>query len=270
MKKMGLIFLLCLFGCISAQDTGALKPAADWVIWLDGTHYSNEWSWALEAVLDVMKPGESGLVIAPEVRHQFFRENGPDQLESLIGIVRPSLEQGANRFTQLLAEMQGQASRISTEESSLGDIKGYLLSRKQLLNMYAEGQKKFWSDLSAGLLMPGARLVVLVQQFDVPAVKREILESLRENKRLREWVLDLQDTAPFEEDVKHIKTLADMIMKQKNRVDSFYIKFKERGFRGTEVSRAFFNGVARLCKAGGGVAKGLNSNPRETAALLMK
>lgn len=259
---------------VSAPPSDLDSPPA-WMIWIDGTQYVPAWSWALEGVLQVMKPGETGLLLAPGSQFRFVRSGDDRQLNLLLDVIRPNLEMGANRFVQLTAEMRTLAKRIEDrfkiEENTveMADIKGYLFARQQLLSLYGEAQQRFWKVLEEGPWQKGARLVVLVQQFDVPVVSREALEQMREG-RLREWVLELQENAPWEEKGKKIKQMAGELKGKTVRVDGFYIRNDGRNSGvGIEISRAFYRGVARLCKGSGGGSWLLKNRSEDLAAALI-
>lgn len=269
MVKFIAVLLIGMCSMGMAQEAATSAAAPSWIIWLDGTRFVPEWSQALQAVLQVMKPGEAGMLVAPGSEYRFVRQAEDSQLDTLVNAIRPNFELGAHRFTQISNEMVNQAEEIRADESSKSLISGYLLNRKQLLDLYGESQQHFWKALNEGLVPPGARLVVLVQQFDVPAVDRSILEALRENARMREWVLDLQETAPYEEKTKNIKKLAELLKSQKIRVDGFYLSQKGSTLRGgVEVSKALFSGVTRLSKATGGVSQYLKASAEEIVAAL--
>jgi hypothetical protein len=271
-KHLLFVLLIGLCGLGVAQETAPADEAGvDWVIWMDGTQYVPEWSNALEAVLQMMKPGQSGLLFAPGSQYRFVRQENANQHQILVDAIRPNFEQGANRFTQLCNELSGYASAISFDESAVNSIRSYLLGRKQLLDLYSDSQQRFWKSLDEGLVPPGARLLVLVQQLDVPAVNRDILSAMMEVQKLKEWSMDLQNASPWEQKTKIIKQHAERLKSQNSRVDAFYLKYKAKNVnRGTEVSKAFFSGVTRLCKASGGVSQDLKAEKSDIINALAK
>lgn len=271
MVKLLLVLLIGLCGIGTAQDTAAQETPAQWVIWMDGTQYVPEWSYALEAVLQMMKPGETGMLYAPGSKYRFVRQADAAQLQALVETVRPNFELGANRFTQLSNEIAGYAAAINSDETSINAIRSYLMSSKQLRTLYGESQQRFWASLGQGLVAPGARLVVLVQQLDVPAVSRDTLSMMMENQKMREWSMEIQDASPWEEKGKVIKQYAEQLKAQNSRVDGFYLKYKAKNVnRGTEISKAFFSGVTRLGKTTGGVSQDLKSSSADIVADLSK
>lgn len=269
-----LLIGLCACGAVrgSAPAGAAVVEAAPaWVIWLDGTDFVPEWSQALQAVLQVIQPGETAILVVSGSAYRFVRQNDASQLESLVSAIRPKLEMGAHRFTQLGDEMAKNAGGIAADESTKSQIAGYIQNRKLLLDLYGEAQLSFWKALDEGIVPAGARLVVLVQQFDVPAVDRGVLQAMQNDARMREWVLNLQETAPLEEKTKTIKRIAGRLQAQKSRVDGFYLRQKNASSRsGVEVSKAFFSGVTRLSKASGGVSQYLKASADEIVSALRR
>ncbi len=265
--KLMLLCMICLGVLGVAQEAPADQTTApQWVVWMDGTQYVPEWSYVLEGVLQVMKPGETGLLVAPGTQQRFSRQEDPAQVQNLVELIRPAFEQGAHRFTQMCNELSSAAAAITADESGGNAIRNYLSGRKQLLDMYAVSQKAFWNSLENGLVPAGSRLLVLVQQFDVPTVGRDVLNALSESPKLREWSIDLQSVSPWEQKSKVVKQLAEKLKVQKSRVDGFYLKYKAKTVnRGAEVSKAFFSGVSRLSKGTGGANGDLKSDSNEIA-----
>lgn len=268
MFKLLIVLLIGLFGLGFAQEAAPAETTPSWIIWMDGTTYTPEWSYAVQGVLMVMKPGEVGVLQASGVQHRFVRSQEGGQLDALIALIRPGLEREALNYSQLNNEMASFAWAVAGMD--VNAVQNYINLRKQVLDKYSEGQMRFWKALEAGLVNPGARLVVLVQQFDVPAVSRQTLTSMMET-RLRDWVMPLQDTAPWEEKTDRIKAIAEKMKAQNSRVDGFYIKPKTRTIRGgVEVSKALFSGVSRLCKTSGGKSQNLKGSEQEIVAALNK
>lgn len=259
MFRRPLVFLLSIFVLGAASMTASTPKAPSWVIWLEGNHYLPDWSVAMEAILQVMKPGDSALIRLPGHHYRLIRQPGSGQHKELMGAIRADLEQGAHRITQLAQEMTRLSSQI-TAGQELNSIKAYLFSRKQLLDLYAEPQRGFWSDLEGDLVPEGARLVVLIQQFDVPAVAGQTLRVMMEG-RLRDWVGDLQQATPWEEKDEVILRVAEGLRLKKVRTDCLYLKRNDRTAEvGAEISKAFFRGISRLCRLNGGSSRNLNSN----------
>ena len=154
-----------------------------------------------------MKPGDSGLIQTLGTEHQFLRSSDEKQVTDLIDHIRPALEQGAHRLTQLRQEMERHSALISSGQE-LNSIKAYLFSRQQLLDLYGESQKRFWQTLERGLVPAGARLVVLAQQFDLPGVDGGTLREMMEG-RLRDWVMDLQNVGTWEVDPLALRRVAE-------------------------------------------------------------
>lgn len=270
-KRTMLLLMLTCLGVLGAVQEGPASEAAaaNWVVWMDGTQYVPEWSYALEGILRAMKPGETGLLFAPGVEHRFTRQEDPAQLQTLVERVRPAFEQGAHRFSQMCQELSMAAAAITPDETGGNAIRNYLSGCNQLLDMYAASQKNFWKNLEAGLVPAGARLLVLVQQLDVPAVRRDILNALSEDAKLRQWGIDLQNISPWEQKGKTVKQLAEKLKRQASRVDGFYLKHKSKtANRGIEVSKAFFSGVSRLSKVTGGGSADLLSDSGAIAEAL--
>lgn len=252
-----------------AQEGPAVEEKVDWVVWIDGVRYAAEWSDALQTVWTVMKPGQRGLLQTRSAAHAFVRTEAQAQLEELVETVRGELEREAQALDQLGEELGRHANGIAAMMDQ-GSIRNFINVREQLLERYAAPHKRFWSTLEKEGIPSGARLVVLVQQFDIAAVGRQTLSAMMEGN-LRDWVLELQDSAPWEEKGKTVKQIAAKLKEGQIRVDGFYIKNRTRSVRGgTEVSKAFFSGVTRLCKSSGGSSQNLKGKVEENVALLSR
>lgn len=262
-----LLLSLWLFGLPLISADLESRPRS-WVIWMDGTRYVPDWSYALSAVLRSMQTGDTALLVLPGEEIRLVKNREDDQLEDLVARIRPGFEAGAQGIRQLADEMVFFSNEIAAR-GELNSIKGFLYCRKQLLDLYAASQRRFWQYLGDGRLEPGCRLLVLVQQFDVPAVDRDSLRHLMEG-RLRDWVLELQTVSPWGESRGRIESIAAGLKRQKNRVDVLYIKDRSSegegassAFRssmvrrGSEVSKTLYRAVALLSRICGGVSRDL-------------
>lgn len=258
MLKLTLILLCCCGGLGVAQDAPPAEKGAEWVVWVDGYRYVPEWKAALEAVTSAMKPGESCDVYAFGLRLRFVRSEGESALNDLDSRLKEILESGGRNMVQLSEEMRQNSYYLDN-----AGIRSYINSRKQLLGLYERGHQLFWKTLDGIVPAPGSRLVVLVQQFDVPGISRSALSGAGE------WSLELSDCSPWEEKTKNIKRIAEKLKTQNSRVDGFYLKTRGRTSRDDfEVSKALFSGVSRLCKTSGGYSGNLDADGKEIVSQL--
>ncbi len=277
MTKKTAIILMCLSIC-------AFLPAAeaehtDWVVWLSGYDFVQEWSIALEALLTATKPGESILLYMPGKKTRFVRQEGMEQWQELIKTVRATFEANGFRQSQLIKDLGINATALQGHilrgESGGGNadhiLREYLNQRKELMALYNETTQNFWNELDSGLLPASSRLLVLIQQHNLADMDRETLEAMRNNPRMNRWTLELQDFSPWEAKGSEIKALAQRLADQKSRVDCLYLRGTNRPSRGNrELSKSFQKGVGILTKKTGGINQNLNKDGDTTAAALLK